>query len=257
MKKYVVIKLGGKAAEKSELVSELAEDIMTLQEKDNYKCLLVHGGGKEVSNLTKKFGLEPVFKNGIRMTSVEEMQYVDMVLAGKVNKNLVRIFQGRGLNAVGLSGCDGKIFTAKSISPNNHTGSITDVKPELLKLLTDNNYFPVISSVSMDMNNLSLNINADSAAFSIAEYLGAYAMVFLSDIPGILKNGNVIPELTISDVQTELDCGTISGGMIPKVEASLNALSKGINEIVIGEFDRIGSLCELMKGKKGTVIINK
>jgi acetylglutamate kinase len=257
MSKYILIKIGGTAAEKSELVSGLTEDIKTLKEEEGYKCLLVHGGGKEVSSLTKKFGIEPVFKDGIRMTSQEEMQYVDMVLAGKVNKNLVRIFQNAGLNAVGLSGCDGAVFTGKSISPDNHTGSITDVKPEILKLLMDNNYFPVLSSVSMNMNGMSLNINADSAAFSIAQGLNAHALVFLSDIPGILKNGEVIPELTADNIQKEIETGVISGGMIPKVQASLNALSRGIDEIVIGEFDRIGSLCELMKGNKGTIIIKK
>jgi acetylglutamate kinase len=229
----------------------------TLTEKEGYKFLLVHGGGGEVSILTKKFGLEPVFKDGIRMTSQEEMQYVDMILAGKVNKNLVRIFQNSGLNAVGLSGCDGAVFTGKSISPGNHTGNITNVKPEILRLFLENNYFPVISSVSMDMNGTGLNINADTAAFAIAEILDAFALVFLSDIPGILKDNEVIRELTQDNIQKEIENGVISGGMIPKVQASLNALSRGINEIVIGEFDRIGSLCELMKGNKGTMIIKK
>lgn len=257
IEKYIVIKIGGKAAEKLELVAGLAADIKNLNIEDGYKCLLVHGGGKEVSSLTKKFGIEPVFKDGIRMTSKDEMQYVDMVLAGKVNKQLVRTFQKAGLNAIGLSGCDGKVFTGISISKNNQTGNITDVDPELLKLLLSNNYFPVISSVSMDDKGNGLNINADSAALSIAESINAFALVFFSDIPGILKNGEVIPSLTPEGVIAEIESGTIVGGMIPKVQASVNALANGINEIVIGEFDRVGSLRELMKGNKGTTIIKK
>jgi acetylglutamate kinase len=257
IEKYIVIKIGGKAAEKLELVSELADDIKNLNIKQGYKCLLVHGGGKEVSAVTKKFGIEPVFNNGIRMTSKEEMQYVDMVLAGKVNKRLVRIFQAAGLNAVGLSGCDGKVFTGISMSPDNRTGDITAVDTKLLMLLLGSDYFPVISSVSMDIKGSSLNINADTAALSIAESIKAFALVFLSDIPGILKNGEVIPGLTPAEAEEEIKAGAISGGMIPKVQASVKALSNGINEIVIGEFNRSGSLRELMKGKKGTTIIKK
>ena len=257
IEKYIVIKIGGKAAEKLEQVEGLAEDIKTLNIKEGYKCLLIHGGGKEVSSLTKKFGIEPVFKDGIRMTSKNEMQYVDMVLAGKVNKQLVRVFQDKGINAVGLSGCDGKIFTGKSISKDNQTGDIIDVNTKLLELLLRNNYLPVISSVSMDKSGNGLNINADSAALSVAESLKAFALVFFSDIPGILKNGEVISSLTTEEVTAEIEAGTISGGMIPKVQASVNALANGINEIVIGEFNRVGSLRELMKGNKGTTIIKK
>ncbi len=257
IEKYLVIKIGGKAAGKLKQVTDLAKDIKTLQETEQYKCLLIHGGGKEVSSLTKKFGIEPVFKDGIRMTSREEMQYIDMVLAGKVNKQLVRVFQDSGINAVGLSGCDGKIFTGKSISKDNQTGDITDVDAKLLELLLENGYLPVISSVSMDDNGNGLNINADSAALSIAESIKAFALVFFSDIPGILKSGEVIPSLTPEEVKVEIEAGTISGGMIPKVQASVNALANGINEIVIGEFNRVGSLRELMKGKKGTTIRKK
>ena len=191
------------------------------------------------------------------MTSREEMKYVDMVLAGKVNKQLVRIFQNKGINAVGLSGCDGKIFTGKNISKDNQTGDITDVDARLLKILLSNDYFPVISSVSMDNKGNGLNINADSAALSIAENIKAFALIFFSDIPGILKNGKVIPSLTPKEISAEIESGTISGGMIPKVQASVNALDNGINEIVIGEYSRVGSLGELMKGKKGTTIIKK
>ena len=109
----------------------------------------------------------------------------------------------------------------------------------------------------MDKSGNGLNINADSAALSVAESLKAFALVFFSDIPGILKNGEVISSLTTEEVTAEIEAGTISGGMIPKVQASVNALANGINEIVIGEFNRVGSLRELMKGNKGTTIIKK
>ena len=155
----------------------------------DHRFLLVHGGGAEVTALSRKLGIESVFTNGLRQTSSTEMDVVDMVLAGKVNKHLVRLLRTRGLDAVGLSGSDGGILKGKSVGnlPDgslSRTADVVGVDDRLLKLLTDNGFLPVIASPSMDSTGLALNLNADTAAFSLAVALSCAALVFLSDIPG-------------------------------------------------------------------------
>ena len=254
--KTVTIKLGGKAFEHDELVLKMAGEMKQLT--DRYRFVVVHGGGAEVSALTRRLGFEPVFRNGIRMTSPEEMDIVDMVLCGKMNKKLVRLFRRAGLESVGLSGSDGGIFSAHSIGTGTgaptRTGTICGVNAKLLLVLLREGYVPTVSSTSMDDTGTALNVNADSVAFAVASELKCHILLFLSDIPGVIKNGHVMRDLSAQDAQEEIRQGTISGGMIPKVESALEALENGVHTVTIGEYAREGALADLLSGGNGTLI---
>jgi acetylglutamate kinase len=266
MKNRIIIKIGGKAATAEKSLNDLVREMGELRKE--YDLVLVHGGGAEVSRITKVFGIEPVFKDGIRMTGDEEMDIVDMVLAGKMNKALVRLFQSRSIGAVGLSGSDGGLFTGRSIEAGteavsehnksarrgNRTGRITAVDPKVIEVLLAAGFLPVVASTSMDERGGGLNINADEAALEIAKAMKAEGLIFLSDIPGILKEGRVIAGIDEAEALEEIEAGVISGGMIPKVRSSVEALDAGVSSVVIGEFTAYGDLRLLTGRKKGTTL---
>ena len=156
---------------------------------------------------------------------------------------------------MGLSGCDGCIFTGKALSDASHTGKVTGVDAGLLALLLDNGYLPVVSSVSMEACGKALNINADEAALAVAQAMKARKLFFISDIPGVLKEGKVISLLTKAQSQAEIEGGVISGGMIPKVNSSITALEKGVKEISIGEYKVLGDLEKTIERRIGTSIV--
>ncbi|MBI9102517.1 MAG: acetylglutamate kinase [Spirochaetales bacterium] len=263
-KPLVVIKIGGRAAEPAALAS-LAEEMSEIS--STYSFIFVHGGGAEVSRISEIFGLKPTFKDGVRMTTPEEMDVVDMVLAGKMNKTITRLFREKGINGLGLSGSDGGLFTGEALSQATHTGKVKRVNSDLLELLCENGYLPVISSTSMETGGKSLNINADEAALAIAGSLPAKTLIFISDIPGILKPAEfyqsglekgepvALSSLDKAGIRREIEAGVITGGMIPKVESAITALEKGVEEVIIGDYTGKGSLEALMSGKKGTKII--
>lgn len=251
--KRILIKIGGELAGDEGQLRILAGDLGGL--RDSSPCLMVHGGGAELTGLEKKMGLDPVFRDGIRITSPEEMPYVDMVLSGSINKRIVRIFQSCGINAVGISGSDGRTFVGTSIGSESRTAEISAIDTRLVELLLEGGYFPVISSTSMDgERGIGLNINADSAAFGLAGTLEVRYLVFLSNIPGILKAGKQIPSLSVQEASREIRDGTVTGGMIPKVKASIEALERGVEKICIGEFRERGDLEKLLSGRSGTQI---
>lgn len=251
----ILVKIGGKAAEQTANLAALCDEMFSLSRE--HRIILVHGGGAEVTAVSRKLGIEAVFHDGVRLTSPEEMDIVDMVLAGKINKQLVRLLRTRGVNAVGLSGSDGGIFTGRAVSApqasaQTRTGEITGTDERLLILLLSNGYLPVVSSTSMDAEGRGLNINADSAAFGLAARLGASVLVFLSDIPGILSEGSVIQALSADEARALIAKGVIQGGMIPKVTASLEAMNGGVHKVIIGQYEGAGSLGRLLEGKQGT-----
>ena len=252
-KKIIVIKTGGKAASDKDAMKDLFIEMKNLSEK--YFFVFVHGGGAEVSRISKIFGLEPAFVDGIRLTTEKEMEVVDMVLSGRMNKEIVRLANTSGLNALGLSGSDSLLFTGKKVSSDSYTGNITSVKSDVLKLLMKSSIMPVISSTSMSETGEALNINADEAALAIAADLKADRLFFISDIPGVLKNGNVINIMNEQEVEKEIEEDIISGGMIPKVRSSVSALKKGVRSISIGEYSKKGDLENTLSEKKGTSII--
>lgn len=249
--KIVCLKIGGKAAADVEAVEAMVREIAELS--STMRFIVVHGGGAEVTRLSERLGLSPTFTDGVRMTSAEEMGIVDMVLAGKINKSLVRRFHAAGRPAAGLSGSDGAIFTGRRLNDTTHTGTIDQVDTTLLKLLLEHLFLPVVASTSMTKEGVALNINADEAAFAIAGKLPADDLVFLSDIDGVLTgDGAVIDELTEAEVARAIEDGTISGGMIPKMRASLDALRAGVGRIAVGRYACQGDLRRLLRGESGT-----
>jgi len=252
----IVVKIGGAAAEDGKLVKLLAEEISALTE-ENYKVLLVHGGGITISTLQKQLGITPRFNNGIRETLPQEMPVIDMALAGEVNKRIVRQMRSAGVNAFGLSGADGGIITAESAGGSvetNRTGKVvsTDVYP--LKHLWSGGFTPVIAPPSSDSTGNAFNINADEAALALAEALKAAFLIFISDVPGVLDNGKVIDKLTPSLIKEHIDSGVINGGMIPKVRSAAAALEKGVGSVCISNYSEDGALKKILSGKQGTVI---
>jgi acetylglutamate kinase len=249
----ILVKVGGKAAEDRGSLGALCDELKDIRREN--RLVLVHGGGAEVTAVSRAFGIEAVFRDGVRQTSPEEMDIVDMVLAGKVNSQLVRLLRARGLDAVGLSGTDGGTFTGQSIGGPNaatRTGEVTNVNVRLLQLLLDAGYLPVLSSTSMDAEGNGLNINADTAAFRLAAHLKAADLVFLSDIPGVISDGSVVQALSEAEAKDLAARGVIKGGMVPKVAASFEAIDQGVSKVIIGQYESAGSLGRLLEGKEGT-----
>ncbi|NCN05388.1 MAG: acetylglutamate kinase [Spirochaetales bacterium] len=256
-KPYLVIKIGGKPAANLVRLFGLLEEILSVQK--DYSPILIHGGGAEVTELGKKLGLEANFVNGIRMTTPDEMDVVDMVLGGLMNTRVLRQGRKAGLRVVGISGVDGGLWTAESIGPDpkgtpNRTGRILQQDPSLIYSLCALGFVPIMSSIATDAQGLGLNINADDGALALAESLKAKYLVFISDIPGVLKDKQVIPILTPRSIEEEIAQGIIQGGMIPKVRAAASALEQGVGAVSIGNFEKVGDLAALIQGTRGTLV---
>ena len=248
----VCIKIGGRVAADETAFAAFADDVAALF--GDYLFVLVHGGGADVSRVSRLLSLEPRFEDGIRMTSEEEMDVVDMVLAGKVNKHMVRSLYRKELLPVGISGTDGALVRGESMGGNSRTGKPTEVDPRLVEHLLAARMLPVIAPVAMDKDGLALNINADDVALAVAGSVRAEALVFISDIPGILREGHVITDMTPAEAEEEITSGVITGGMIPKVRASAGALHSGVSRVVIGGYDKHGDLQALLSGESGTTM---
>ena len=235
--KTVVVKYGGNAMINEELKQQVMEDIALLW-LIGVKVVLVHGGGPEISQTMKRLGKEAVFIDGLRVTDKETVDIVQMVLAGKSNKNLVNLIQMKGGHAVGLSGIDGGILEAKVKDERlGYVGEVTKVRPQPIMDLLEKNYIPVVSTVASDRMGNTYNINGDTAAAYLAGALGAERLIMMTDIAGILMDkddpATLIPQITVSEAKKLYDEGIISGGMIPKVDCCIEALEHGVNNVVI------------------------
>ena len=235
--KIVVIKYGGNAMIDENLKMQVMEDIALLW-LIGVKVVLIHGGGPEISETMKKLGKKAEFVNGLRVTDKETVDIVQMVLAGKINKTLVSLVQMKGGHAVGLSGIDGGIIEAKMKDEAlGYVGEITKIRTQPITDLLEKNYIPVISTVASDREGNAYNINGDTAAAYIAGALGAERLIMMTDIDGILRDKDdpdtLIPELTISQARALYEEGVISGGMIPKVDCCIEAIHKGVKNVII------------------------
>lgn len=255
-KKVITVKIGGRTAEDLEQLRPFAADLKDLMA--GHYPLIVHGGGAEVTRISKQLGFEPRFHEGIRITLSEEMDVVEMILSGKVNKHLVRFFQSCGLPAVGLCGADGKTFSGRILGrvegKETRTGNVAEVDPRLLVALFTAGFLPILSSTSMDKKGVGVNINADAVAFEVACRLNSDSLVFISDIPGVLKDGQALKSLNRDEVRREIAAGTITGGMIPKATSAVEALKHGVGQVIIGQYCGRGSLRALLEGGMGTCI---
>ena len=235
--KCVVVKYGGNAMINPQLKQQVMEDIVLLW-LIGVKVVLVHGGGPEISDTMKKLGKQAQFVNGLRVTDKETVDIVQMVLAGKVNKDLVNLLQMKGGHAVGLSGIDGGILEATMKDEAlGYVGEVTKVRTQPILDILEKNYIPVISTVASDRQGNTYNINGDTAAACIAGALGAERLIMMTDIAGILRDkddpSTLIPAVTVSEAKKLFEEGVISGGMIPKVDCCIEAIEKGVKHVVI------------------------
>ena len=230
--KIVVVKYGGNAMVNEQLKQQVMEDIVLLW-LIGVKVVLVHGGGPEISELMARLGKKPEFVDGLRVTDKETVDIVQMVLAGKVNKTLVNLLEMKGGKAMGISGMDGRLIEAKV--KNEKLGYVGHITP-VIDLL-EKGYIPVVSTVGCDEQGNTYNINGDTAAAWIAGALKAERLIMMTDIAGILRDKNdpatLIPEVTIAEAHQLYDEGVVSGGMIPKVDCCIEALHKGVENVVI------------------------
>ncbi len=236
--KIIVIKYGGNAMINEELKAAVMGD-MVLLSLIGIKVVLVHGGGPEITEMLGKIGKETKFYNGLRVTDEESAKIVQMVLAGKINKNLVNLLQNIGGKAIGLSGMDGNLIEAKPIDFENlgYVGEITNVNTQPILDVLEMGYIPVISTVGCDNEGNVYNINADTAAAAIAGSLGAESLISMTDICGILRDkddpSTLIPVINVSEAPQLMREGIISGGMIPKIECCIEAIRRGVGKVFV------------------------
>ena len=235
--KLVIIKYGGNAMVNEELKLQVMEDIVLLW-LIGVKVVLIHGGGPEISATMNKMGKQAEFINGLRVTDKETIDIVQMVLAGKVNKDLVNLLQTKGGHAIGLSGLDGGILEAVIRDEKlGYVGDITKVRTQPITDILEKNYIPVISTIAGDRQGSTYNINGDTAAAAIAGALHAERLIMMTDIAGILMDkddpSTLIPSVTVSEAKALYEKGVISGGMIPKVDCCIEALEKGVENVCI------------------------
>ncbi len=235
--KTVVVKYGGNAMINEHLKQQVMEDIVLLW-LIGVRIVLVHGGGPEINEVMSKFGKKAEFVNGLRVTDKETVDIVQMVLAGKVNKTLVNLLEMNGGKAMGISGMDGRLIEAKIKNAQlGYVGEITHVHIKPVQDLLEKGYIPVISTLGCDREGNTYNINGDTAAAYIAGALNAERLIMMTDIAGILKDredpNSLIPEITVAEAKQLQRSGIISGGMIPKVDCCIEALNKGVKNVVI------------------------
>ena len=236
----VVIKYGGSAMLNPEINKTIVQDIVLLK-LVGLKPVIVHGGGPEINNMLKRLNIESKFIDGLRVTTKEIMEVVEMVLAGKVNKQIVQMITGQGGCAVGLTGKDGRILRAEKLIKNGidlgFVGDIKKVNTKLIKTLIDDGFIPVISPIGSDKEGNTYNINADYAAVASAGALHAEKLVFLTDVEGVLKDkddsSSLISFLNNEEAKKYIEDGTIAGGMIPKVECCMKAIDEGVQMVHI------------------------
>lgn len=229
-----VIKYGGAAMEDEGLKQTVAQDV-TLLRKIGIDVVVVHGGGKEITALATQLHIETTFVNGQRYTDEPIRDVVQMVLAGLVNKDIVRRINMHGGRAVGVSGIDARLLIAQPLDAKNLglVGEVTAVNTSLIRNLLEDGYLPVIAPLSVDEAGTVYNINADLAAGTIAGALGAVKLVYLSDIEGVKANGSLRSHLTEQEAAEFIAKGIITGGMIPKVESALAAVRAGVAKVHI------------------------
>lgn len=229
----VVVKYGGAAMKDSSLKDKVIRDIVFLSYV-GLRPVVVHGGGPEINSWLDKLGIEPQFKNGLRVTDAATMNVVEMVLVGRVNKEIVSLISRAGGSAVGLCGKDGNLIKARPQGQEGigFVGEVTSMDVKLLDTLVKSGYIPVVSSVAADETGQAYNINADTVAGELAAALGAEKLILLTDTAGILKEykdpSSLLHKLDIQQARELISTGIVSGGMIPKVNCCVRSLAQGV-----------------------------
>ncbi|MBO5152383.1 MAG: acetylglutamate kinase [Methanobrevibacter sp.] len=245
--KKILIKYGGHAMVDEKAMTSTARDTVLLKYV-GMKPLIVHGGGPDISNYMDKLGKESKFIQGLRVTDEETMEIIEMVLAGKISSDIVSEIIKHDGDAIGLSGIDSSLIYAhkKGVSKHESTGEEVDlglvgevdrINSHLLQMFVDNDYIPVISPIGIAEDGTSLNLNADTAAGEVASAINAEKLIFLTDVPGVLRDpsdpSTLIQKIRISEIPQLIEEGIISGGMIPKINCCKEAIRRGVNRVFI------------------------
>ena len=256
MNEWMVVKLGGSLLENAVLRRNALDSIVD-QWRSGARVVLVHGGGKHVDGMLSRVGIEKETVAGLRVTHADSLEIVVSVLAGLVNKTLVAELSALGVDAVGLSGPDGATLHADVHPPIDgidlgSVGKIREASPALIKTIVAGNFLPVIGSVALGPGGTLLNVNADSAAAAIAVALGAGKLIFLTDVPGLLDDkGHVIERIQSDSVEQMLTYRVVRGGIVPKLQACVDALSGGVREVrICGPADH-----HILESKGGTSLV--
>jgi acetylglutamate kinase len=242
----VVVKYGGHAMGEDQMARDFARDIVLLEQLA-INPVVVHGGGPQIGAMLKKLGIESQFAGGLRVTDAATVEVVEMVLAGSINKQLVGFINDAGGKAIGLTGKDGNLVQARKLARSvagaasedqvidlGFVGEPDKVDVTVLNVILGREIIPVLAPVAGGPDGVTFNVNADTFAGAIAGALKAKRLLFLTDVPGVLdKSKSLIPELTVNDARRLIADGTISGGMIPKVETCIDALERGVEGVVI------------------------
>jgi acetylglutamate kinase len=264
--KTLVIKYGGAAMEQADLKESFAKDVILLR-LVGMNPVIVHGGGPQIGALMKRLGKEPRFVGGMRVTDAETMDIVEMVLVGKINKEIVGLINHHGGHAVGLSGKDGNLIRARRLAHRTSQGETVDiglvgeveeVNPRAIRLLEENGFIPVIAPVGVGAGGETYNINADLVAGDLAAALVAEKLIHLTDVEGIQgENGTLLSTLTRKDAERLIQAGVIEGGMLPKVESAFRALEGGTPKchIIDGRIPHVILLEIFTKEGIGTEIV--
>ena len=257
----IVIKYGGSVMEKDILSKAVFRDIALLASV-GVRPIIVHGGGPEINNWLIKLKIKPKFESGLRVTDEKTMEIVEMVLMGRVNKQIVRGINETGAISIGLSGLDGNLIQARKLKSSTHgfVGDISKVNSNILDPLIDKGYIPVISSIGSTNNGISLNINADYVAGEIAAAINAEKLILLTDTPGILKDLNnpksLIRNINLKEARKYIEENIISDGMKPKTECCIRAIAQGVKatHIIDGRIEHALLLEIFTDTGKGTMI---
>ncbi|WP_300426325.1 acetylglutamate kinase [Thalassolituus sp.] len=271
--KTIVVKYGGNAMIDVDLQNSFARDMVMLK-LVGINPIVVHGGGPQIGDLLEKLNIESRFVNGMRVTTSETMDVVEMVLGGLVNKQIVNLINQNGGKAIGLTGKDGQLLHARKLhvtqkSPElekpeiidiGHVGEVSKINTSLLDMLTNSDFIPVIAPIGVGEDGASYNINADLVAGKVAEVLKAEKLILLTNIAGLMdKEGKILTGLTTQQVDALIEDGTIYGGMLPKIQCALDAVHAGVNSshIIDGRVAH-STLLELFTDEGvGTLITNR
>lgn len=267
----VVVKYGGHAMGDPDLANAFARDI-AMMKQSGINPVVVHGGGPQIGRMLEKLGIKSTFRAGLRVTDDATIEIVEMVLAGSINKEIVAAINAVGGQAIGLCGKDGGMVTARKLSraiadPDSnieqivdlgYVGEPTQVRREVIDVLAESAIIPVIAPVALGEDGKTYNVNADTFAGAIAGALSAKRLLFLTDVPGVLdKDGQLIKELTVAMARDLMRDGTISGGMIPKVETCIEAIEQGVEGVVIlnGKVPHVVLIELFTEGGAGTLFL--
>jgi acetylglutamate kinase len=247
-----VLKIGGNELSDPDFTALLGESVAYLLQETDSPLVIVHGGGRAIAGLQAQLGLETIKVDGLRVTDLESLKVAQMVLSGQSNKIVVKALLAAGVDAIGLSGVDGGLLRCRKkehpTADLGYVGEIVDVRRRLLERLMNLGVTIALSPISLGMDGLTYNVNADEAASAMALACQAEELIFVSNLPGVLSAGGLIPSMTAGEVEKYIEQGIISGGMIPKVRSALIAVESGVARV------RIVNLSGLLVGGGTTIV---